>query len=286
MKKKAAIIDGHNFLFRGFYGVPVQAKRADGTQINAVYGFFSLLRRILLLENFDYMVVIFDAETSADDKKIIRPEYKANRLPQDDSIYEQLSLIKRCLDIMGIPWIEDERHEADDVIGAYASRFNKRGVAAYICSNDHDFIQLISDGISVIKGSRGCSVMYDADEVMKSFFLLPSQYLDYRALVGDPSDNIKGVKGIGKKKGIDLLSKYGDLKNVYQALDTFAFAMRELLRENKGALFERREFLKINNTIKLSTQFRLKEHSLSGKIMPEKMGDFLNQHWEEIIKRI
>lgn len=283
MKKKAVIIDGHNFLFRGFYGVPVQAKRVDGTQINAVYGFFSLLRKILLLENFDYMVVVFDAETSADDKKTIRPEYKANRLPQDDSIYAQLFLIKKCLDIMGIPWVEDDLHEADDVIGTYASKFNKRGVASYICSNDHDFIQLISDGISVIKGSRGCSVMYDADEVMKNFSLLPSQYLDYRALVGDPSDNIKGVKGIGRKKGVDLLVEYGDLNSIYLKLDTIALTIRGSLKENKRALFERRNFLKINNAIKLPTPLRLKECSLSGKIIPGKMGDFLNQHWEEII---
>lgn len=284
MKKKAAIIDGHNFLFRGFYGVPIQAKRADGTQINAVYGFFSLLRKILFLENFDYAIVVFDAETSAGDKKTIRPEYKANRLPQDDSIYAQLFLIKKCLDIMGISWIEDEFHEADDIIGTYASKFNKRGVAAYICSNDNDFIQLVGDGISVIKGSRGYEVIYDTDEVMNSFSLLPSQYLDYRALVGDPSDNIKGVKGIGKKKGTDLLSEHGDLNNIYQTLNTLALTMRELLQENKRALFERREFLKIKNTIKLSAPFHLKEYSLSGKIIPGKMGDFLNHHWEEIIK--
>jgi len=140
MKSKAIIIDGHNFLFRGFYGVPAQVKRTDGTPINAIYGFFALLRNVLKTINPDYLVVVFDSETSADDKKLKNPKYKANRAIQDNSIFFQLSLIKKCLDIMGIYWIEDKSNEADDVIGTCSKKFNKCGVEAYICSNDHDFM--------------------------------------------------------------------------------------------------------------------------------------------------
>lgn len=283
MKSKAVIIDGHNFLFRGFYGVPAQVKRADGTPINAVYGFFSLLRDILKTVNPDYLIIVFDSETSANNKKLAKPEYKANRAPQDNTIFYQLSLIKNCLDILGIYWIEDELNEADDVIGAYSEKFNKQGAGAYICSNDHDFMQLVSDKIFVLRGHRGDVVIYDYSAVINKFGVTPAQYVDYLALTGDLSDNIKGVKGIGKKRAASLLSEDKNIKKIYQSFDLLPLALKKLLETQEDTLLERKEFFKINNKLKLPTALKMKNCLISEKMIPDKMGEFLTMHWEKII---
>lgn len=283
MKPKAVIIDGHNFLFRGFYGVPAQVKRADGTQINAVYGFFSLLRVILKTVDPDYLVVVFDSETSADNKKFTRPEYKANRVPQDNSIFSQLSLIKKCLDIMKIYWIEDGLNEADDVIGTYSEKFNKQGVEVYICSNDHDFMQLVCDGIFILRGIHGEVIEFDHSSVVNRFGVTPKQYLDYLALIGDSSDNIKGVQGIGKKRAVTLLFEYENIKNIYQSLNSLSPVLRKSLETEKTVLLKRKEFLRINNKLKLSTTFKIKNYLLSKETFPDKMGEFLTVHWNKII---
>lgn len=283
MKPKAVIIDGHNFLFRGFYGVPAQVKKADGTPINAVYGFFSLLRVILKTVDPDYLVVVFDSETGADNKKFTRPEYKANRVPQDNSIFSQLSLIKKCLDIMEIYWIEDELNEADDVIGTYSEKFNKQGVEVYICSNDHDFMQLVCDEIFVLRGLRGEVIEFDHSGVMNRYGVTPIQYLDYLALTGDSSDNIKGIKGIGKKRAVTLLSEYKNIQTIYRSFDLLSPAFKKSLQSQEGILLERKEFLKIQSKLELHTVFKMKNYLFSGETIPDKMGEFLSTHWDKII---
>lgn len=282
-KQKAIIVDGHNFLFRGFYGVPVQVKRPDGTPINAVYGFFSLLRAALQDVNPDYLVVVFDTETSADAKKQLNPKYKANRVIEDTTIFFQLSLIKKCLDIMGVSWVEDVSHEADDVIGTYSKKFTKHGVEVYICSNDHDFIQLIHDDVFVLRGMRGSVEKYDHEYIVQKVGVTPSQYLDFLALTGDPSDNIKGVKGIGKKRAAMLLQEYGNLEGMYQLLHTFSPSLKKALEFQKEELLERRRFLAINTRLTLYSTGGIKAHALSEKIIPEKMGEFLTKYWVTIL---
>lgn len=283
MKPKAIIVDGHNFLFRGFYGVPIQVKRPDGTPINAIYGFFSLLRNALKTIDPDYLVIVFDSETSADDKKLKNPEYKANRAPQNNSMFFQLSLIKKCLDIMGVCWIEDSSNEADDVIGTCSKKFNRRGIDAYICSNDYDFIQLVCEETLVLRGYRGGWIIYDHPKVLNKFNISSRQYLDYLALAGDPSDNIKGVKGIGKKRAIQLLSEYKSITKIYQSFDSLPPTLKKLLQNQEKNLEKRKDFLKINNNLKLNTSFKTKKFSLSEKIIPDKMGEFLTTHWDKII---
>lgn len=283
MKTKAAIIDGHNFLFRGFYGVPAQVKNSDGTQINAVYGFFSLLRSIVKTTDPDYLVIVFDSETSANNKKLIKPEYKANRAIQDNNIFSQLSLIKNCLNIMGIFWIEDDLNEADDIIGTYADKFNKQGIEVAICSNDHDFMQLVCEDILVLRGSRGDIVTYDHKTVVSKFGIIPAQYADYLALVGDTTDNVKGVTGIGKKRAAVLLSEYKDIKKIFQSLDSLPPQIKKLLDSQKKSLLGRKEFFRIKNNVKLPTGFKKKDYQLLGKKIPEKMGEFLTTHWGKII---
>jgi len=283
MKRKALIVDGHNFLFRGFYGVPDQVKRKDGTHINAVYGFFSLLRTISKTINFDYLIVVFDSETAANNKKISRPEYKANRLPQNNSIFFQLDLIKKSLDILGIHWVEHATIEADDVIGIYSQQLAGKGIHVHICSNDFDFIQLISPEISVIRGYHGEVVFFDEKRVAERFSIHPSQYVDFISLTGDASDNIKGIKGIGKKRAANLLSQYGNIQKIYQSIDFFSPSLKKLLQEHEDFLLKQKKFLAIQKNQKLLSKLNIKSIVFLGNKIPEKMGAFLDLNWGKLI---
>jgi DNA polymerase-1 len=282
MKHKALLIDGHNFLFRGFYGVPTQAKRTDGTPINAVYGFFSLLRIVSRVIDPEYLIVMFDSETSIDKKKLIRPEYKANRTQQNDSVYCQLPLIKRCLDFLKIRWIENKHIEADDLIGTYSKKLNNQEICAYIGSNDYDFMQLVCNHTLVLRGYHGNVVIYKESEVMNKFGILPSQYVDYIALTGDSSDNIKGIKGIGKKRAVDLLSKHENIKGIYQSFDLLPQQLKRMLHGNEDFLIKQKEFLEIKRNLTLPNKFKVKDYSFSKKKLPEKMGKFLDRNWEKL----
>jgi DNA polymerase I len=282
MKTNVLIIDGHNFLFRGYYGVPAQAKFRDGTQINAVYGFFSLLRAAVKTANPKHLIVVFDAETSSDKKKEIVPEYKANRIIQDENIFEQLALIKRCLDILNIYWIEDTLNEADDVIGSFAKTLANCHTNVYICSNDGDFVQLIDKNTSVIKGSRGQNSVLDSSEVQIRYGVLPSRYPDFLALAGDKSDNIPGVKGIGKKYALQLISEYGCIKDVFRSIHLVPSFLSKKLFEQENAVLRIRKFLEINTNLPLPSKFCLSECSLENCDLPQKMGAFLFCHWDEV----
>lgn len=283
MKQKAVLIDGHNFLFRGFYGVPLQVKRSDGTQINAVYGFFSLLRAVVKKIDPKYLVVVFDSETSADKKKLVNVEYKANRIIQDNTIFEQLTFIKNCLDIMGISWVEDEKNEADDVIATLSEKFVSKNIEVLICSNDQDFFQLIGEGVFVLMGSRGELVLYDTGVVFQKFGIYPYQFVDYLSLVGDASDNIKGVRGLGNKRSVEILSVYKDIVGIYLSFGGLSLSFQRLLEGKEEELGERRDFLKIDSKVKLANRFLLKNFQIKNGIIPEKMGEFLTLYWDKIV---
>ena len=282
MNQKALIIDGHNFLFRGYYGVPPEAKRSDGTPINAVYGFFSLLRYTQREINSAYMVVMFDSETSIDQKRTVRPEYKANRPLDNGLVYSQLPLIKKCLDLLGITWIESENFEADDLIGTYAEMFSHQNIQSYIASSDRDFMQLVSEKILVVRGRHGSVDIYDMSKVLDNFGVSPDQYLDYLALVGDSSDNIRGIKGIGRKRAGDLLSKHKDIKSIYKSIGSLSEILKRLLSGHESFLIDQKEFLEIKKDIKLDDKFKIKDYFFSEDILPDKMGKFLDDNWERL----
>lgn len=285
MTRSALIIDGHNYLFKGFYGVPVQAKRPDGTPINAVYGFFSLLRNILANIDPNYLVVAFDAETSIDQKTIVKPEYKAQRTPVNDDVYSQLPLIKSCLDLLNIRWVDDKENEADDLIGAYSSNFVDHRLSVNIGSNDYDFIQLVTDSTFVLRAYHGVITLFDEPMVVRHFGIKPSQYVDYLALKGDTSDNIKGVKGIGKQRAVSLLSEYQSITGIYQSFDSLSVSLKRLLHGKEEFLYDQRRFLKIKTDTNLCPVKTLQNYAFSKAVVPERMGIFLESNWGNVTSR-
>jgi 5'-3' exonuclease len=284
MTNNALVIDGHNFLFRGFFGVPTQVKYQDGTPINAVYGFFSLLRAVINELHPQYLIIVFDSETSSDKKKSQAPEYKSNRTSPDPGIFVQLSIIKKCLDILKIYWVENDDYEADDVIGSYSNEFSENRIGAYICSNDHDFFQLVGQNIFVVRGGKGEVTVYDTKKVTQQCGVPPTRYLDYLALVGDPTDNLSGVKGIGKQRAVKIISTHETLGSIYDSPELLPSSLQKKLSGLRQQLESLRAFLQIDCNIHSKVHPMQLESYVITSLVPEKMGAFLKENWNRIAK--
>lgn len=221
------IIDGHNFLYRGYYGVPVAAKLPSWEEINAVYGFFSLIRNTVSLLKPNQLIVIFDTETGIQNKVKQFSKYKANREYKETSIFDQLKIIKAILKFNHISQLESDNHEADDLIGSYASQ-QAQNTNSFIGSTDSDFIQILSPRINIVKSRHNNIEILNEISVFEKFGISPERYVHFHALKGDMSDNISGVHGIGIKTASKLIQKYNTIDNVYENIDSLAPRIRNL----------------------------------------------------------
>src|SRR5437867_1802153 len=216
-RRKLFLLDGHSLAYRAFFALPPTLATSSGTVTNAVYGFTSMLIKMLAEEKPDLIAVAFDKG-----RPTIRlqqyAEYKAGRAEAPDEFRQQLGLIREVLHTLNIPIVEVEGHEADDAIATLACRAAERGLETTIVTADRDFFQLARPGIEVLFNRRGISdiARYDEAAVTERFGLPPSKYLDYVALKGDPSDNIPGVPGIGEKTASKLVQDYGSVEGVLE----------------------------------------------------------------------
>jgi DNA polymerase-1 len=214
-QKRIFLLDGHSLSYRAYFALPTSLATSSGQVTNAVYGFTSMLIKLLTEERPDRIAVAFDkgAPTVRLEKYA---EYKAGRAETPDEFREQLGLIREVLEALRIPIVEVEGHEADDAIATLASRATEQGMEAVVVTADRDFFQLVRPGIRVMFNRRGISdiVDYDAKAVEARFGLPPEKYLDYVALKGDPSDNIPGIPGVGEKTASKLIREYGSAEAV------------------------------------------------------------------------
>ncbi|MBI5151920.1 hypothetical protein HZA39_00120 [Candidatus Peregrinibacteria bacterium] len=239
--KKLYLIDGNSIFYRAFFALPHFHTKA-GELTNAIYGFTATLLHFLLEHEPDYIGVVFDKG-----KKTFRhqeyKEYKATRPPAPDELYAQMPKTKEIVDAFHIPLFEEDNYEADDIIGALARKAeHEKNLHIYVISSDRDVLQLVSDKISVIMPKKGFSEFeeYTPESTKKHFGLTPEQIPDYKALAGDPSDNIKGIKGIGEQTAKKLLEEYGSLDNIYKNIDKIEGAVKTKLIENEeGAHFSK-----------------------------------------------
>jgi DNA polymerase I len=242
---KTLIIDGHNYLYRSYYGIPSSAKLPNGLQVNAYYGFLSLLRKTYEYLKPSNIIVIFDSETGTKQKIAKNPKYKENREYSDTGIFEQLPIIKQALDFMNISYMEHPDYEADDIIGSIAKK-ESLDSKVYISSQDRDFFQVIDESISVLRTEKGKIVEYNNRKFKEKYGFNSNRYLEYISLLGDPSDNIKGVKGIGKKTAFKIISEQRDV---------FKVINNPLLLENIDLVKNNIEFLRINSELALKYIF-------------------------------
>ena len=233
--KKIILVDGNNLLFRSFYATAYQGvimKNSKGFPTNALYGFINMMNKIIKEEQPSYIMVAFDkGKTFRHDKY---EDYKAGRMAVPEELKMQIPKAKEVLNSMGIKYFEIDNYEADDIIGTLARKVDEEDqFIATIISSDKDLLQLISDEVTVKLLKQNDSIMMDRDEFFKTYQVEPIRMIDLKALMGDSSDNIPGVKGIGEKTAIQLLSKYESLDGVYDHLDEISPKTREKLETDK-----------------------------------------------------
>lgn len=219
MSKKLIMIDGNSLVFRAFHALPPM-KKGDGQVVNAAYGFFTMLLGLIDERQPDYLAVSFDLKGPTFRKEMFE-EYKANRQKTPDELLEQFPLIKEALHTLNIPILEIQGYEADDVIGTVAKRADEAGIEAYIVTGDRDSLQLITDKTRVLLTRKGVSEIevFDQEHLKEVYGLEPWQIIDLKGLMGDASDNIPGIKGVGEKTALKLLGEFKSIENLYENLD-------------------------------------------------------------------
>ena len=239
--EKLLIIDGNSILNRAYYGIrPLTAP--DGTPTNAVYGFLNILFKHLEEEKPDYLVVAFDVKAKTFRHKMYEL-YKAQRKPAPEDFLVQLPLIKEVLSSMGCACIEKEGYEADDLIGTVSSFCHEKGVACRILTGDKDDLQLATENtiikLVITRMGQTTTTDYDPEAVMEKYGVTPAAFIDVKGLMGDPSDNIPGVKGIGEKTAFSLIQNYQSIENIYENIETIDVtpSVRKKLAEDKEGAF-------------------------------------------------
>ncbi|MEY8336946.1 DNA polymerase I [Lachnospiraceae bacterium 62-35] len=219
--EKLVLIDGHSILNRAFYGVP-DLTNSEGIHTNAVYGFLNIMFKILDEEKADHLAVAFDLREPTF-RHNMYPEYKGTRKPMPEELREQVPLIKEVLASMEVPILTLPGYEADDILGTIAKRMQKEGVQISVVSGDRDLLQLADEKIKIRmpRTSRGTTEVKDyyPEDVKREYLVTPLEFIDVKALMGDSSDNIPGVPGIGEKTAANLISAYGSIENAYAHVD-------------------------------------------------------------------
>ena len=267
-KKLLIVIDANSVIHRAFHALPPLIDK-KGNQTGAIYGFILVLFRAIKDFRPDFVAVCFDVHAPTFRHKKFK-EYKAKRPPAPHELYSQIPRIKEVLGALKIPFFEKEGFEADDIIGTIARLAPRKQAVppleTIILSGDRDVLQLVNDKTKAFVLSRGIknAILYDAKKVQEKYDIGPAQLLEFKALRGDPSDNIPGVTGIGEKTAVKLLKQFKDVNQLYQELEAnsekakkLTPKLRELLLQYKEQAFLSRVLAEINQDV--SINFNLKK---------------------------
>ncbi len=221
MSEKIVLIDGHSILNRAFYGLP-DLTNAEGLHTNAIYGFLTIMFKILEEEKPEYLTVAFDVHAPTFRHKMFE-NYKGTRKPMADELRQQVPVIKEVLQAMDIKTIEQAGLEADDLLGTISKRGEERGMEVSVISGDRDLLQLATDHVKIRipktkQGRTEVEDYYSAD-VKERYQVTPAEFIDLKALMGDTSDNIPGVPSIGEKTATKIITEYHSIENAYEHVD-------------------------------------------------------------------
>jgi len=235
---RLVIIDGNHLIHRAFHAIQAPLKTSSGEQTNAIFGFASMLLNILELEKPDYMALTFD-EHAPTFRHEAHEGYKATRVKAPDELYAQIPRIRQMIQAFHIPIFSKEGFEADDMMGTLATKAEHLGLSVYVVTGDMDVLQLVDSKVHVVFPHKGYRepIVYDAQKVHEKYGIHPNQIVDYKALVGDPSDNLDGVMGIGPKGAADLLGRYKTLDGIYSHLDDLSETTRKKLEADKKSAY-------------------------------------------------
>lgn len=252
--KKIILVDGNNLLFRSYYATAYQGnfmKNSKGFPTNALYGFINMINKIIADEKPEYMLVAFDkGKTFRHDKY---EDYKAGRIQMPNELKEQFPVAKQILGFMGIKWFEIDNYEADDIIGTVAKLVDETDdCEGLIISSDKDLFQLITNKVVMKLLKSKDYVMMTEETFFETYGLTPDKMIDIKALQGDASDNIHGVKGIGEKTALKLLQEYGNLENIYNNISNIKGAVATKLINERQKAFESKDLVTIYKNVPIN----------------------------------
>ncbi|MGD0234163.1 MAG: DNA polymerase I [Syntrophorhabdales bacterium] len=253
--RRIFLIDGHSYLYRAYHATPYLAN-SKGLPTNATYAFTNMLRKLLNEKKPDNVIAIFDSKAPSFREEIFK-EYKATRPPMPSNMPVQIPYVKKIVEAMGIPVVEEEGFEADDVIGTLVKKLREKDVELYLVTGDKDMMQFVSENVFVFDSMKG--VLLGEQEVTEKFGVKPSLIPDFLALCGDASDNIPGVLGIGEKTARELISTFGTIEEIYGNLDNVnREAVKAKLKANRDNAFMSKELA----TIRLDVPLRESDSDL------------------------
>lgn len=217
--KRILLIDGSSMIFRAFYAIRDLTTK-DGIHTNGVYGFLSMYYKMIDEYEPDYILVAFDRSGPTFREKDYK-DYKANRQETPSELSAQFGILKDVLDSMGVTHIDLDDYEADDIIGTLSTEFNNKGIESVIVTGDRDYLQLVDEDTKVVLTKRGITQteVYTPETIKEEFGLDPKQLIDVKGFMGDQSDNIPGVPGVGEKTALKLIKAYGSMEKVYENLE-------------------------------------------------------------------
>ncbi len=229
---KLVLIDGNAIIHRAFHALP-PLNANGGTPTNAVYGFFMMLFKVIQDLKPEYLIVCFDKKAPTFRKQMY-VGYQAKRPKMSDDLIPQIDIVHKALDRAKITHFEVDGYEADDLIGTISVEAKKEGLQTIIVSGDRDLLQLVNDRVLMLAPIVGITkmILFDESKVREKYGLNPEQIVDYKALVGDPSDNYPGVTGIGPKTASGLLAEYQSLENLYANISKLPLKIQEKLAQD------------------------------------------------------
>lgn len=233
--EKIILVDGNNLLFRSYYATAYNGnfmKNSKGFPTNALFGFSNMINKIILEEKPTYILVAFDKGKTFRHEKY--SEYKAGRIEMPDELRLQFPIAKKLLELMGIKYYEIENYEADDIIGTFSKFCDNTKYTGTIISSDKDLLQLITDSVDIKLLKSKDYIRYNPESFYEEYKIKPINIIDLKSLMGDSSDNIKGVKGIGEKTALKLLQEYKTLNGIYENIDKISGKIKEKLIDGKN----------------------------------------------------
>ena len=264
--KKLYIVDGYSLIYRSYFAFMTHPLTdSQKNNISAFFGFFNTVFMLIRDYRFDYFVIAMDSKGPTFRHKMY-PQYKATRESAPQDLHSQVPLIMDALEKLNIPYIAREGFEADDLIATLASNASRLGVETVMVTGDKDLLQLVNDRVKALrppKKNQPKYTLFGVDEVRSEFGLAPCQIADYLALLGDSSDNVPGVRGIGEKSAVKLLEEYVSLDGIYRHLDSLSNSLRVKLEEGRKDAYLSRELVVLHDDLFALDTFDSPEYLVS-----------------------
>lgn len=285
MTKRLVLIDGMSVFYRGYFAMP-GLSLSDGTPTGGVFGFASIAIEVIKKLDADYIAVAWDIRGSSTSKRSeIYADYKAGRTKPPDDFYAQLPILHSLLESFGWPLYELEQYEADDIMGTFSLEAAEKGIETCIVTGDYDMMQLISPSTKVYITKKGSELMYFDDEAFfGKYGVHVSQFVDYKALVGDTSDNIPGVRKIGPKAAEKLLNDYKDLDGIYAHIDELKGAQKHYLIDDKANAYMSQRLARIFCDVPITLDW--KEADINNTDLPAIASKLRALEFHSLIKRL